>query len=143
MDCSHRNEWALMGYARHHSFHTIPSATGGLTRVVCDRLREQGVDTASILAKAGLTEEEVDDPVARLDAQAQFKVLELAAKELGDDFLGFHLARGFELREIGLVYYVMSSSERLVDALRNAQRYSRIVNEGVQLRCNLDDGAVI
>jgi hypothetical protein len=39
----------------------------------------------------------------------------LAAEELRDDFLGFHLARSFDLREIGLAYYVMASSEQLAD----------------------------
>ena len=46
----------------------------------------------------------------------------LAAQELQDQFPGFHLARSFDLREIGLLYYVMASSDRLADALRNAER---------------------
>ena len=53
--------------------------------------------------------------------------------------LGFRLARNFDLREIGLLYYVIASSERLADALRNAERYSRIMNEGVRLRFGLQD----
>src|SRR5262249_39692777 len=61
----------------------------------------------------------------------------------GDDLLGFHLARSFELREVGLVYYVMASSDRLAEALRNAERYSRVVNEGVRLCCNLAEEAVL
>ncbi len=56
--------------------------------------------------------------------RTQIKVLELAAQELQDDFLGFHLARSFDLREIGLHYYVMASSEQLAEGLRNAERYS-------------------
>ena len=46
------------------------------------------------------------------------------------------MARSFDLREIGLLYYVMASSDRLADALRNAERNSRINNEGVPLRCH-------
>jgi hypothetical protein len=68
----------------------------------------------------------VDDPTLRLEVRTQIKVLELAAQELQDEFLGFHLARNFELREIGLLYYVMASSWQLVEALRNADRYSGI-----------------
>jgi AraC-like DNA-binding protein len=124
-------------------FRSIPSATGGITRLACARLRAQGKDVASILTKAGLTPEAVEDPGARLDAAAQVKVLELAAQELGDDLFGFHLAQDFDVREIGLVYYVMASSERLADALRNAERYNRIVNEGVRLRVQIGDGATI
>jgi AraC-like DNA-binding protein len=95
------------------------------------------------LIKAGLAPEVVEDPAARLDARAQITFLDLAAQELGDDLFGFHLAQGFDVREIGLVYYVMASSEQLADALRNAERYCQIVNEGVRLRVAIGEGAVI
>ena len=111
-------------------------------------------DHASRLRKAELVRQEYREhpdpsrsrarcgqgPAARLEARAQVKLLELAAKELGDDSLGFHLAQSFDVRQIGLVYYVMASSERLSDALRNAERYSRIVNEGVRLSVSFDKG---
>jgi AraC-like DNA-binding protein len=126
----------MMESARSRNFLAVPSATGGITRLACARLRERGKDVQAILVKAGLSPEVVDDPTARLDARAQIKVLNFAGEELGDELFGFHLARDFDLREIGLVYYVMASSERLVDALRNAERYSGLVNEGVRLRCH-------
>jgi len=132
-----------MGSSRSKKFRTIPSATGGITRLACARLRAQGIDASAILAKAGLTVEAVDDPSARLDAEAQIRVLELAAEALGDDAFGFNLARNFDLREIGLTYYVMASSERLADSLHDAERFSGIVNEGVRLHCSLGDGATI
>ncbi len=132
---------AAMSPAGHPSFQTIPSATGGITRLACARLRGRGRDVETILSKAGLTIAEIDDPSVRLEAHAQIKVLDLAAEALGDELFGFHLARDFDLREIGLVYYVMASSERLADALDNAARYSGIVNEGVRLRCD-GSGAV-
>ena len=45
------------------------------------------------------------------------------------------------MREIGLVYYVIASSERLADALRNAERYSGIMNDGVRLHFRQNDRA--
>jgi AraC-like DNA-binding protein len=90
-----------------------------------------------------VTVEEADDPTVRLEAHTQIKVLEVAAEELQDDLLGFHLASSFDLREVGLVYYVMASSEQLADALRNCERYSQINNEGVHLHFSLDQAATI
>jgi AraC-like DNA-binding protein len=118
------------------SFSAIPSATGGITRMACARLREAGKDVTDILRSAGLSVEQVDDPTARLEVRAQIKVLALAAEAVRDDLFGFHLARSFDLREIGLVYYVMASSEQLADALQTGVRYSRIHNEGVRLHFN-------
>src|SRR6185312_14072586 len=113
---------------------SVPSSTGGIARLACDRLRDAAIDPAPIMFGAGLTIEDVEDRKRRLDAGAQVRMLELAARELQDDCFGFRLARDFELGEIGLLYYVMASSERLSDALRNAERYCAINNEGVRLR---------
>jgi AraC-like DNA-binding protein len=118
---------------------SIPSATGGIARLACARLGQFGKDAATILAKAGATREQAYDDTVRLEVQKQIRILELAAAELGDDVLGFHLGRNFDLREIGLVYYVVASSERLSDALRNAGRYSGIMNDGIRLHFRQDD----
>ena len=130
-----------MQFARKDDFGSIPRATGGIARLACARLDEMGKDPAPVLAKAGVTTEEARNPAIRLEVRTQIRLLELAAGELQDDLLGFHLARSFDLREIGLLYYVIASSERLEDALRDVERYSRIMNEGVRLRFSLQDRA--
>jgi AraC-like DNA-binding protein len=113
---------------------SVPSATGGIARLVCERMRESGIQLAPLLSKAGLTVEQIDNRNARLKVRNQIKFLELAAAASQDDLLGFHLARDFDLREVGLFYYVLASSEILADALRRAERYCGIVNEGFSLR---------
>ena len=132
-----------MQSVRSNGFNSIPSATGGIARLACARLGEMGKDPMVMLSKVGLTPEGARDPAVRLDARIQIKLLELAAQELQDEQLGFHLARSFDLREIGLVYYVIASSEHLADALQNAERYSQINNEGVRLRFSVQDGAAV
>jgi hypothetical protein len=128
-----------MRFVRSGGIGSIPSATGGIARMACARLDAIGKDAGPILAKAGVTPEEARDPAIRLEVRTQIRLLELAASELQDEWLGFHLARSFDLREIGLLYYVIASSECLEEALRNAERYSRIMNEGVRLRFSLQD----
>jgi AraC-like DNA-binding protein len=85
------------------------------------------------MAKAGVTREQVEDDNVRLTVQGQIRFVELVANALQDDFLGFHLAKSFDLREMGFLYYVPASSETLGDAMRRLERYSTIVNEGVAL----------
>ena len=72
-----------------------------------------GIDVAAVLAEAGARPEQINDDAIRLEVPKQIAILELASKRLQDGLLGFHLARDFDLREIGLVYYVIASSERL------------------------------
>ena len=86
------------------------------------------------MRKAGLTRQQIDAPGTRLSVKSQIKFLELAATTLKDELLGFHLAQSVELRLMGLLYYVMASSEILEEALRRGARYSAIVNEGIVLK---------
>ncbi len=118
-------------------FNAMPSATGGIARLISTRLIEAGIDPAPLLARAGLTVEQIDDRNARLNAQSQIKLLELAAEALQDDFIGFHLAQDYDLREIGLLYYVLASSEILSDALHRTERYSGVANEGISLQARI------
>src|SRR5689334_15953829 len=107
---------------------------GIITRLACGRAKQEGIEVNDLLRKAGLTHQQIDDPRARLPVKAQLKFLDLAAITLNDECLGFHLAQKFDLRMIGLLHYVLASSDTLDEALERAARYSAIVNEGITLR---------
>src|SRR3954466_11335005 len=98
-------------------FCSIPSATGGIARLACARLRELGKDVAAVLAEVGARPEQVNDDAIRLEVPRQIRILELTSEELQDGLLGFHLARNFDLREIGLIYFGLHSPDDLADAL--------------------------
>jgi AraC-like DNA-binding protein len=112
----------------------IPSTAGGITRRACAAMRGAGIELAPLLARAGLTSQQVDDDHARISVRSQIRLIELGAEAMQDEFLGFHLACDLDLREIGLLYYVLASSDTLGESLRRAVRYSTIANEGVALR---------
>jgi AraC-like DNA-binding protein len=106
-------------------------AQGGLTRLTIARLENAGTPAGPLLGRAGLTPELTADPEERLSVRSQIAFLNEAATALRDDCLGFTLARDFDLREVGLLYYVMASSDTLGDALRRLARYSRVTNEAL------------
>jgi AraC-like DNA-binding protein len=93
-----------------------------------------GIDVAPLMMKAGVTRKQVEDDSVRLPVKGQIKFVELIADALQDDLLGFHLARDYDPRESGLLHFVLNSSDLLGEALRRAERYSTIVNEGMSLR---------
>ena len=115
---------------------SIPSATGGIARLAFARMRELGNDPSGLLAKVGARPEQVNDDAVRLEVPKQIRIFELASEELKDGLLGFHLARNFDLREIGLVYYVIASSERFADAMQNGKRYCTIMNGASASACS-------
>jgi len=125
------------------SIHSMPSATGGIARLVCARMRQSGIPLNPLLSKAGLTVEQIDSRTIRVKARSQIRLLALAADASQDNLLGFHLARDYDLREIGLLYYVLASSEILNEALHRVARYSGIANEGVSLKFRATKEAAI
>jgi hypothetical protein len=116
----------------------LPTATGWVARATYARCVRKGIKADTLLQKAGLTPLQIDNPELRVSVRCQIKFVDLAARALSDDLLGFHLAQTAELREIGLLFYVMASSEQLGDALQSSARYSALNNESVRFSYRAD-----
>lgn len=106
---------------------------GEITRLAYAHARGAGVDVPPLLRRAGLDERQVLDRGARIDVRRQIAFLNLVARAVEDPFLGFHLAPAPDLRALGLVYYVVASSDTFGAAWRAGARYTSLVNEGVLL----------
>jgi AraC-like DNA-binding protein len=117
-------------------FNSLPTATGGIARAAYARAIQAGLDVEPLLQKCHLTVHQAENADVRMAAKTQIRFLNLVADALKDDFLGIRLAQSLDLRELGLLYYVVSSSERLEDALRRVARYSTIHNESVKITCS-------
>jgi AraC-like DNA-binding protein len=121
----------------------LPNSTGDLARIAVAHAEAAAVVPEPLIKRAGLTVHQIEDRGLRLPVPNQIRLLELIATALGDDLLGFHLACEYDLRQIGLLYYVLASSERLDDALQRVARYCRIANEGVLLKYLESSDAVV
>ena len=119
--------------ADHDEFCRLPKADGLITRLAYARAVDAGIDPEPLLKEALLTVAQIENRRARIKVSDQMKFVDLMAHVLKDPVLGFNLASEFELREMGLLYYVMASSEHLGEALQRAQRYCAIANEGILL----------
>jgi len=111
-----------------------PTTIGTLTRLAYARANAAGINLDPILKATSLSRSQIEDPNVRLTVRDQIRLLNLVAKELNDDLLGFHLALAPDLREIGWLYYVLASSDTMGDAVQQGVRCTSIVNEGVSLR---------
>ena len=108
-------------------------AGGGITRAAYAFASRAHVSVGPLLKRANLSVQQIKNPRLRIPVKDQIKFLNLVADKLRDEFLGIRLAQTLNLRELGLLYYVMASSDTLGDALRRGARYSTIQNEGVQI----------
>jgi AraC-like DNA-binding protein len=120
-----------------------PDALGVATRLAARSLREAGITLEPLLRRAELFADQIDNKDMRIPVASQIIFLELAAKALKEPLLGFRLACGADLREMGLLHYAAGAAATLGEALRRFERYSSIVNEGVTLRCVESDSLAI
>ena len=83
--------------------------------------------------QAGLSATALSDR-NRIPVMGQIEFLGLVSRAVADDWIGLTLAADFDLREMGMLYYVAASSHRLGDALQRLERYVRLGNEALVVR---------
>ena len=81
------------------------------TRLAMKELKRAKIDPRPLLAKAGISLLKLGEEPKRVRAESQIRFLEIAAEAVGDSALGLHLAQHFDLRECGILYYVLAASE--------------------------------
>lgn len=121
----------------------VPTASGGIARAAYVWTVEAHVAVEPLLRRANLTVQQAQNPHARIPVKDQIEFLNLVAQALGEEFLGIRLAETMDLRKLGLLYYVAASSNTLGDALQRLARYSAILNEGVQIKCQAGKDVVL
>ena len=117
-------------------FSSLPTAGGAIARAAYARALEARLEVEPLLKSANLTPQQIKNSQVRMPVKNQIQFLSVVADKLPDPFLGIHLAENVELREMGLVYYVIASSETLRDALMRLARYIGLTNEGVRITCH-------
>jgi AraC-like DNA-binding protein len=117
-------------------FSSLPTASGTIARAAYARALEARLEVEPLLKSSNLTPQQIKNSQVRMPVQNQIQFLSTVADKLPDPFLGIHLAENVELREMGLVYYVIASSKTLGDALMRLARYSGLTNEGVCITCH-------
>jgi AraC-like DNA-binding protein len=116
----------------------VPTAVGLATRLAGLRLERENIDASSLLRRAGLSGVALTQG-ERISVKSQIEFLEFAAEAVEDEYLGLSLASEFDLREMGMYYYVAASSRVLGDAMRRLQRYARAGNEALVVNIETDD----
>ncbi len=114
-----------------------PLTDATLSRLACEHLLREGHPARPLLRAAGLPVSVLDRPET-VGAVQQASFLELAARELGDDLLGFHLASSIDGRVFGPFFHLLASCADLGEALAKQARYLTTVNRA--LRCHVSGG---
>jgi hypothetical protein len=101
-------------------------------RYVFQDLRDRDLNTAAALREAGLTKLALADDDGWIPFVKYSALLDCAADLTGDDCYGTRMATRVDIRDSGAVAFIGSASKTFEDALRNLERYSRVVSEAVR-----------
>ncbi len=111
----------------------MPTSIGLMAHLAVAHLERHGKDPAPLLALSGLSQAALASR-QRIKVRAAIDFVERASRAVEDDWLGLTLAADFDLREIGMLYYVAASSQLFRDALKRLDRYVRIADEALVVR---------
>ncbi len=106
------------------------SAVAAALRLVADA----GHDPTRLLDRVGLTAADIGDGEGWLTLRHVAALYEAGAQLLGDEAFGLHVGLAEDLREIGVLSYVVLNSSTVGAALRNLERYVQVFAQGVEIR---------
>src|SRR5262245_49484280 len=89
-----------------------PTAVGLAARLAVAELQRRNIDPAPLLARCRISAVALAER-KRISVSSQVRFLELASQAAKDDWIGLTLAEAFDLRELGMLYYVAASSQGL------------------------------
>jgi len=120
-----------------------PEDTTGLVRVPLGLMngveRLYGVPRDELLRAAGIRDEELADPDARISVTKIWSLWRAVVDLVDDPDVGLRLGENVHARDFGLLGYSVYYSDSLRHALYRVARYSRIVNEDLVFHV-LDEG---
>jgi AraC-like DNA-binding protein len=103
-----------------------------------------GLDTDAILAKCGLTREDLARLDERVPLALQYRVWEAARQATGQSGIGVRVGELARIEMFGVLGYVVRSSATMGDALLRTARYLRLLSEAFDLTLDVDgDRAVL
>ena len=102
-----------------------------------------GIRRDIMLDAAGVSDEDLHNPDARVPLAAEIALWQTLARHISDPEYGVRAGGTLSLRTMGLVGYVARFSDTLRGALRRVQRYGQMFTEAVELRLQGDRVALV
>src|SRR5829696_6044014 len=92
----------------------------------------EGLNREALIEAAGLRGVDLSDGDSRVSTSTQVALWQLLAKGISDPGFGVRMGASVNIREAGLLGYVMQYSETLEAALGRLVRYGRVLNDAVE-----------
>ena len=115
------------------AIHSTPTVQARIIARTLQLAVAEGMRRDALVEAAGLDGVDLADPEARVPLSLQVALLHLIAKGVSDPGFGVRAGATLDIRETGVLGYIMSYSATLGDALQRLVRYSRVLTEAFEL----------
>ncbi|MCH8543017.1 MAG: AraC family transcriptional regulator [Alcanivorax sp.] len=102
-----------------------------------------GCDLSADLLRLGITEEQLEQPQARVPLRAEQALLQAAVSRTGDACFGLHMGEMIRPRFMGELGYATMSSANLRQALELTIPFQRVTNELISLDVEREGGQLV
>jgi len=110
-----------------------------VVRALLEALEQAGADHAALLSEIGLTEEQLADSEARVDASLAFRLIERAPVLAKDDLFCLRVAFAIPMGALEVLDFTIRSAPTLGEAVARAIRYFPLVDDRTTLSLERDD----
>jgi len=117
-----------------------PSGLARLALVHLERTARFGLPRAELLREAGVTEDQLRDPDARIAVSALARLWRVATARVREPALGLSLGGDARPRDLGLAGHAMMAGSTVGGALRRLARYGRLVSDALLVQLVPGDG---
>ena len=117
-----------------------PSGLARLALVHLERTTQLGLPRAELLREAGVTEDHLRDPDARIAVSALARLWRVATARVREPALGLSLGANARARELGLAGHAMMAGSTIGGSLRRLARYGRLVSDALLVQLVPGDG---
>lgn len=94
------------------------------------------------LTRVGISPEVLQDPSLLVEVPQFVEVMEVAARERAEDFLGLHMGERLRPQDLGVVGYAIAHAATVEHLLRTYVRYFVVYALGVDMRLEVEDNLV-
>jgi AraC-like DNA-binding protein len=106
-------------------------------------LRQLGADVEAIVARAGLSMQDLQDPDLRIPIEHAIVLSAIAAESVQDEAFGLHLAELYRPGVFGVLDYLAYSSRTLHEALVYLCRYNRLLQDAAETLLEIEGDRVV
>lgn len=130
MDCSTNGPRGQRPCIGNRQRNVLAAAASGVARFI----DHQGGDAARVFTRAGLREEQLNDPFLSVDLGDYCRMMELAAADTGHDNFGLWFGQQFQPQDLGLIGHIALASPTLGMAVDNLARMFPLHQQATETR---------